>query len=100
MTHSLSFQVRRVVHFITALALASAVLFFTIGVARIPTRAGALNAFINGFIVVAIACVPEGLPATVTICLTIAAKRMAQRSVFIKKTAIIEVGVGVGMVMV
>ena len=49
---SLQAEVRRVVHFITALAFASALLFFAIGVARIPTREGSLNAFINGFIVV------------------------------------------------
>ena len=40
------------VHFIVKLALVSAVIFFSIGVARFHTRAGALTAFINGFIVV------------------------------------------------
>jgi sodium/potassium-transporting ATPase subunit alpha len=83
-------EVRRVVHFILYLALASAAIFFTIGVAREPTRDGAINAFINGFIVVMVANVPEGLPATVTSCLTITAKRMSGRSVLLKKTAIIE----------
>jgi len=40
--------------------------------------------FINAFIVVIVANVPEGLPATVVSCLTITAKRMKGRNVFIK----------------
>jgi sodium/potassium-transporting ATPase subunit alpha len=85
---TMQIEVRRVVHFITYLALASAIIFFSIGVGRVPSQA--LTAFVNGFIVVFVANVPEGLPATVTSCLTITAKRMSARSVFIKKTAIIE----------
>lgn len=43
-----------------------------------------------GFIIVFIANVPEGLPATVTTVLTIAAKRLAEKDVFIKRLDIIE----------
>ena len=86
---TMQIEVRRVVHFVTVLAFASAIVFFSIGVGRFPTREGALRAFINGFIVVLVANVPEGLPATVASCLTITAKRMATKRVFIKKTAII-----------
>jgi magnesium-transporting ATPase (P-type) len=49
-----------------------------------------INALVNGFIVVLVANVPEGLPATVTSCLSITAKRMAQRNVLVKRTNIIE----------
>ena len=48
------------VHFIVKLALVSACIFFVIGVARFPDKPGALNAFINGFIVVMGACVRVG----------------------------------------
>jgi hypothetical protein len=37
-----------------------------------------------------IANVPEGLPATVTSCLTISARRLADRRVFVKRLDVIE----------
>jgi magnesium-transporting ATPase (P-type) len=40
--------------------------------------------------VIVIANVPEGLPATVTSCLTISARRLAQRQVFVKRLDVIE----------
>ena len=46
--------------------------------------------FINGFIVLILANVPEGLPATVTTCLTIIAKKLAKKKVFIKKLECVE----------
>jgi hypothetical protein len=61
-----------------------------IGAGRSTDRASLINAFVNGFIVVLVANVPEGLPATVVSCLTISAKRMAGVHVFIKKADIIE----------
>lgn len=39
---------------------------------------------------IVIANVPEGLPATVTSCLTISARRLAQRQVFVKRLDVIE----------
>ena len=75
-------EVLHFVHQVTAIAVATSVLFFIIGAAREPTSDGVLAAFINGFILVMIAYVPEGLPATVATCLTIAAQRMALRHVF------------------
>ena len=52
-----------------------------------PTTTPCVHSFVHSSTV---AYVPEGLPATVTSCLTITAKRMATKHVFIKKTAIIE----------
>ena len=80
-------EVHRFVNFIAVLAIIMAFCFFGIGMGRgRPWR----DSFINGFIVVLVANVPEGLPATVTSCLSITAKRMAERNVLIKRTNIIE----------
>ena len=83
-------EVLHFVHSVTKIALLTSLVFFIIGVSRVPTKAGAINAFINGFILVMVAYVPEGLPATVATSLQIASKKMADRHVFIKKPDIIE----------
>ena len=46
--------------------------------------------FVNSFVLVLVANVPEGLPATIASCLQISAKRMAARNVMLKRTNIIE----------
>ena len=83
-------EVLHFVHQVTKIAIATSIIFFTIGAARVGTKEGTLNAFINGFILVMVAFVPEGLPATVATCLTIAAQRMAAKRIFIKRPDIIE----------
>ena len=80
-------EVHRFVNFIAILAIVCAFVFFGIGMGR---HQPVVSTFVNGFIVVIVANVPEGLPATVTICLSITAKRMAERHVLIKRTDIIE----------
>jgi sodium/potassium uptake antiporter P-type ATPase alpha subunit len=49
-----------------------------------------LFVFINGFIVIMIANVPQGLPSTITACLLIIADRMGKKNVFVKKLDIVE----------
>ena len=44
----------------------------------------------DSFVLVLVANVPEGLPATIASCLQISAKRMAARNVMLKRTNIIE----------
>jgi sodium/potassium-transporting ATPase subunit alpha len=84
-------EIHSFVKFVAILASVSAVIFFAIGAIRSDgSRAALLNVFINAGIVVLVANVPEGLPATVTTCLTITAQRMGKRHVFIKKVDIIE----------
>ena len=80
-------EVHRFVNFIAILAVISAFVLFGIGMGR---KRPFIDAFVNGFIVVVVANVPEGLPATVTSCLSITAKRMAARHVLVKRTNIIE----------
>lgn len=48
----------------------------------------------NGFILIIVANIPEGLPTTVTSCLTLTAQRLRSRNVLIKRTDIIENLVG------
>lgn len=94
---NMELEVLHFVHQVAKIALTTAIVFFIIGIARVPRgadgapeRKGAISAFINGFILVMVAFVPEGLPATVATCLAIAAKRMAARNVFVKRPDIIE----------
>jgi len=81
---------KEIKYFVRRLTLFSFVLgwiFFGIGMGRgIPW----ITSFINGFIIVMVANVPEGLPMTVVSCLTITAKRMASRNVFIKQLRSVE----------
>src|SRR5690348_9829632 len=46
--------------------------------------------FINGFIVVLIACIPQGLPMTVVSCLTITSRRLSEKKVFVKQLQSVE----------
>ena len=90
-------EVKHFVYFIAGIAFLTACTFFVIGMARaaviyhhhIP-RAAFLNVFINGLIILLVAFVPEGLPATLTSLLAITAKRMAQRHVLVKRLSIVE----------
>ena len=63
------------------------IIFLIIGFARGRSW---IDAVINSFIIVIIACVPEGLPLTVVSCLTITAKRMAKRNVYVKQLRSVE----------
>jgi sodium/potassium-transporting ATPase subunit alpha len=80
-----------VARFIRILAIFSVVLaaiFFIIGVAQ--NSKNALNIFINSFILVTIANVPQGLPGTVTSLLTITGRKMARRNVYVKRLDSVE----------
>ncbi len=68
-------------------ALCLGTIFFCIGLAR---GQGVVFSFINGFIVVLIACVPQGLPITVVSCLTITSKRLSEQNVFVKQLQSVE----------
>jgi len=85
---SLQVEVHRLVWFVGILAFVVAIILFVIGLAR--NEISPLNAFVNGFILVVVANVPEGLPATVTSLLSLTALRLRDRNVLIKRTDIIE----------
>ncbi|CAD6184689.1 unnamed protein product [Caenorhabditis auriculariae] len=75
--------------FISFLAISMATVIFFIGcfVARFEN---VLDHFIVGFVVIIVANVPQGLPATVMSQLRIIARRMAQKNILIKKLELID----------
>ncbi|KAJ2315026.1 hypothetical protein H4R23_000298 [Coemansia sp. Cherry 401B] len=76
MNHEISVFVR----IIASVAMVTAVVFFIAGMCLYNDFAFSINFAIGTFV----AFVPEGLPATVTMLLTIAAKRMAGENVLVK----------------
>jgi magnesium-transporting ATPase (P-type) len=86
---------KEIEHFVTivaSVAIFLGVSFFIIGVIKDVTSTGTVNittqlVFMIGIIV---ANVPEGLLATVTVCLTLTAKRMAQKNVLVKNLESVE----------
>lgn len=86
---TMEIEVQRFVYFISVLAISMAIVFFVIDVAR-RSGEGALNSFINGFLVIIVANVPQGLPATVTSLQLIVAKRLAKKNVFVKRLDAVE----------
>ncbi|KAF8072642.1 Atpalpha [Scenedesmus sp. PABB004] len=95
---TLQVEVHRLVWFVGALAFTVALILFVVRAApaRVRARVGLIRktnplvAFVNGFILVIVANVPEGLPATVTSLLSLTALRLRDRRVLIKRTDIIE----------
>ena len=81
-------EVKSFVKLIAVLGTTMGFFVFIIGVIRNPNNS--LDLFVNGFIIIIIANVPQGLPATVVSCLTIIARRMANEKVFVKKLECIE----------
>ncbi|KAJ0404955.1 hypothetical protein ATCC90586_002714 [Pythium insidiosum] len=82
-------EVKRFVHFIAVLAVTMAAILFAIGVIRLKGK-DVITTFVNGFLVIIVANVPQGLPATVTSLLTITARRMASHNIFVKRLDCVE----------
>jgi magnesium-transporting ATPase (P-type) len=72
---------------VAAIAITMAIVLFSAGMLR---KMDFSEAFVNGLVVVLVANIPQGLPATVTSALTLTAERMKDVSVLVKKTDIIE----------
>lgn len=82
---SLQIEVGKFVKLIGIIGISMAIVF-TIGCISYKLSGGEdnttyLHLFVNGFIIVIIANVPQGLPVTVIFCLTIIAKRLAGKKV-------------------
>lgn len=69
---------------ISFIAIVTGVVFFGIGLKVYEGQPNRISSDLNFAISVLVAWVPEGLPATVTLLLTIAAKRMAANNVLVK----------------
>jgi sodium/potassium-transporting ATPase subunit alpha len=85
-------EVRRFVALIAAIAVTMATVFFIGGVliSKAQTSSEIISIFINGFLVIIVANTPQGLPATVTSLLSLAARNMAKRSVLVKRIDCVE----------
>ncbi|KAI9598780.1 hypothetical protein BDF19DRAFT_419781 [Syncephalis fuscata] len=77
----LSVEIDHFVKIIATIAALSAVIFFIVGMLLHDAN---VSFCLNFAIGVCVSWVPEGLPATMTMLLTIAAKRMAGRNVLVK----------------
>lgn len=66
---------------IVIISLVTATTLFVIGIAR---GENIFTTFVQGFIIVIVANIPQGLPITVTMLLTITAKKLAKKNVFVK----------------
>jgi sodium/potassium-transporting ATPase subunit alpha len=77
----LSREIDNFVKIIATIAILTALIFFGIA---FPVNNNRVSLALNFAIGIFVAWVPEGLPATVTMLLTIAAKRMASQNVLVK----------------
>jgi sodium/potassium-transporting ATPase subunit alpha len=77
----LTHEIDNFVKLIATIAIITAIIFFGIA---FPVNHNNTSLAINFAIGIFVAWVPEGLPATVTMLLTIAAKRMASQNVLVK----------------
>eukprot|EP01117_Protostelium_nocturnum_P010456 TRINITY_DN3765_c0_g1_i1.p1 TRINITY_DN3765_c0_g1~~TRINITY_DN3765_c0_g1_i1.p1 ORF type:complete len:1126 (-),score=460.97 TRINITY_DN3765_c0_g1_i1:37-3414(-) len=94
---TLELEVKRFVLFISALAVFSGIIFFGVGLYLALKKGGGFSSKEENIITqlintigIIVANVPEGLPATVTICLTIAARRLAKNKVWVKELESVE----------
>uniref|UniRef100_A0A914WL00 Cation-transporting P-type ATPase N-terminal domain-containing protein n=1 Tax=Plectus sambesii TaxID=2011161 RepID=A0A914WL00_9BILA len=85
----LDMEIEKFVKFLTIMGLSIAAVVFIAGII-IAKFKNIFVIFINGFVCVAIANYPCGLPATLTSQMTIVARRMARKNVLCKKLPIIE----------
>lgn len=84
---TLKADVQHFVLLVTYFALFQAIIIFIVGVIR---GIDPFTAFVQGFIIIMVANVPQGLPSTITAALYIVANRMGAQNVFVKKLDIIE----------
>jgi sodium/potassium-transporting ATPase subunit alpha len=77
---------------IAAIAVIMATTFFIAGVFLSGAKSSEdiIQVFVNGFLVIIVANTPQGLPATVTSLLSLAARNMAKRSVLVKRIDCVE----------
>ena len=87
MDTTLQREIKMFVRNLTLFSICLGAVFFGIGISQGQHW---VAAFINGFIVVLLGCVPQGLPMTVVSCLAITAKRLGEKKVFVKQLQSVE----------
>ena len=85
-------EVRKFVELIAIIAVSMATICFvaSIFIQDANTTDEIVTLFINGFLIIMVANVPQGLPSTVISLLSLAARNMAQRSVLVKRLDCVE----------
>jgi sodium/potassium-transporting ATPase subunit alpha len=78
----LAIEIDHFVWIISCIAIITAIVFFAVGISTVYK--GHVAQTVTFAVSVLVAWVPEGLPATVTLLLSIAAKRMAAQNVLVK----------------
>jgi magnesium-transporting ATPase (P-type) len=85
---TLDVEIDRLLIFVGIIAVVVPITFFAIGAAR--QRLTPLQAFVNGFVVAVIACVLQGMRATVLSLLALCSQKLRERNVLLKRTDTIE----------
>jgi sodium/potassium-transporting ATPase subunit alpha len=85
-------EIRVFVGLIAIVAVTMASIFFIASVflQGAKTSTDIIKLFVNGFLIIIVANVPQGLPSTVISLLSLAARNMAQRSVLVKRLDCVE----------
>lgn len=89
---SLQKEVRKFVELIAMIAVSMATICFVASVFIQGAKSSddIITLFVNGFLIIIVANVPQGLPSTVISLLSLAARNMAQRSVLVKRLDCVE----------
>ncbi|VIO94952.1 haloacid dehalogenase-like hydrolase family protein [Brugia malayi] len=85
----LELEHKRFVNFISTLAITMATITFVIGL-LLTNFQHLINTFVNGFLVIIIANIPQGLPITLGAALAIVARRLAKQNIFMKRLDVVE----------
>ena len=80
-------EISNFVNRIAIAALSMSILFFIIGYFRTNVF---ITAFINGFIVVSVVCIPQGFPMIIVSILCIGSRRMASKDCYVKHLSSVE----------
>lgn len=85
-------EVSTFVKFVAVISVSMATVSFVAAVfiQKAKTVDEIIQVFVNGFLVIIVANVPQGLPGTVTSLLSLAARNMAKRSVLVKRIDCVE----------
>ncbi|KAI6180538.1 Cation-ATPase-N domain-containing protein [Aphelenchoides besseyi] len=85
----LEYQIKTFVKFLTVLAFTVGLVAFIVGGINSKWQA-VVKLLVTSFTVCSVAMIPEGMPATVTSILTLVARRLASKNVYIKRLDIVE----------
>ena len=84
---SLQKEIRKFVGLVAIIAISMATICFiaSVFIQGAKTSDDIITLFVNGFLIIIVANVPQGLPSTVISLLSLAARNMAQQSVLVKR---------------